>query len=157
MSSHTLQGMWLLIHAGIKLNHISIALCCEASVNVVYSIFRGIPILMHVLYSHPQLSPTWIWKIKRFPDSKVHGANMGSIWGRQDPGGPHVGPMNFAFWVVMFSAPSMHDVSILMLQSILLKSKIYDYQHFCLNPHICRKFKNALQPRFYIKWFDGVS
>ena len=32
------------------------------------------------------------------PDSKVHGANMGPIWGRQDPVGPHVGPMNFAFW-----------------------------------------------------------
>ena len=28
-------------------------------------------------------------------DSKVHGANMGLIWGQQDPGGPHVGPMNF--------------------------------------------------------------
>ena len=25
------------------------------------------------------------------PDSKVHGANMGPIWGRQDPDGPHVG------------------------------------------------------------------
>ena len=32
------------------------------------------------------------------PDSKVHGANMGPIWGGQDPGGPHVGPMNFAIW-----------------------------------------------------------
>ena len=32
------------------------------------------------------------------PDIKVHGANMGPIWGRQDPGGPHVGPMNFAIW-----------------------------------------------------------
>ena len=32
------------------------------------------------------------------PDSKVHGANMGPIWGRQDPGGPHVGLMNFAIW-----------------------------------------------------------
>ena len=31
-------------------------------------------------------------------DSKVHGANMGPIWGRQDPGGPHVGPMNFVIW-----------------------------------------------------------
>ena len=30
------------------------------------------------------------------PDSKVHGANMGPIWGRQDPIGPHVGPTNFA-------------------------------------------------------------
>ena len=32
------------------------------------------------------------------PDSKVHGANMGPIWGRLDPGGPHVGPMNLAVW-----------------------------------------------------------
>ena len=36
-----------------------------------------------------------------FPDSKVHGANMGPIWGRQEPGGPHVGPMNFAIWVLI--------------------------------------------------------
>ena len=35
----------------------------------------------------------------QYPDSKVHGANMGPTWGRQDPGGPHVGPMNFAIWV----------------------------------------------------------
>ena len=34
-------------------------------------------------------------KSRTDPDSKVHGANMGPIWGRQDPGGPHVGPMNF--------------------------------------------------------------
>ena len=32
------------------------------------------------------------------PNSKVHGANMGPIWVRQDPGGPHVGPVNFAIW-----------------------------------------------------------
>ena len=32
------------------------------------------------------------------PDSKIHGANMGPTWGRQDPGGPHVGPMNLAIW-----------------------------------------------------------
>ena len=30
------------------------------------------------------------------PDSKVHGANMGPIWGQQDPDGSHVGLMNFA-------------------------------------------------------------
>ena len=32
------------------------------------------------------------------PDSKVHGTNMGPIWGRQYPDGPQVGPMNFAIW-----------------------------------------------------------
>ena len=36
------------------------------------------------------------------PDSKVHGVNMGPIWGLQDPGGPHVGRMNFAIWVYQF-------------------------------------------------------
>ena len=35
---------------------------------------------------------------ENIPNSKVHGANMGPIWGQQDPGGPHVGPMNFAIW-----------------------------------------------------------
>ena len=33
------------------------------------------------------------------PDSKIH--NMDPIWGRQEPGGPHDGPMNFAIWVDM--------------------------------------------------------
>ena len=33
-----------------------------------------------------------------YPDNKVHGANMGPIWGRQDPDVPHVGPMKLAIW-----------------------------------------------------------
>ena len=44
----------------------------------------------------------WVWqrRASRYttPNSRVHGANMGPIGGRQDPGGPHVGPMNFAIW-----------------------------------------------------------
>ena len=32
------------------------------------------------------------------PDSNIHGANMWPTWGRQDPGGPNVGPMNSAIW-----------------------------------------------------------
>ena len=32
------------------------------------------------------------------PESKVYGANMGPTWGRQDPGGPCVGPMYLAIW-----------------------------------------------------------
>ena len=35
-------------------------------------------------------------RTNNYPDSKVHGANMGPIWDRQGPGGPHDGPMNFA-------------------------------------------------------------
>ena len=40
----------------------------------------------------------WWWSIVlliNIPDSKAHGANMGPTWGLQDPGVPHVGPMNF--------------------------------------------------------------
>ena len=29
-----------------------------------------------------------------YPDSKVHGANMGPTWVLSAPDGPHVGPMN---------------------------------------------------------------
>ena len=39
------------------------------------------------------------------PNSKVHGPDMGPIWGRQDPGGLHVGPMNFAIWDVINVLP----------------------------------------------------
>ena len=39
-----------------------------------------------------------LYKATDIPDNKIHGANMGPIWGRQDPGGPHVDPMNFAIW-----------------------------------------------------------
>ena len=35
-----------------------------------------------------------------YTDCKIHGANMGPIWGLQDPGGPHGGPMNLAIWTV---------------------------------------------------------
>ena len=38
-------------------------------------------------------------KERMAPESKVHGANIGPIWGQQDPGGPHGGLMNFAIWV----------------------------------------------------------
>ena len=50
----------------------------------------------------------------QYPDSKVHGANMGHIWGRQDPGGPHVGLMNLAIWVItrahfLFIVEQIHE------------------------------------------------
>ena len=34
-----------------------------------------------------------------YPDSKVHGANMGPTWVLSSPGGPRVGPTNLAIWV----------------------------------------------------------
>ena len=34
--------------------------------------------------------------MEEFPDSNVNVANMGPTWILSAPGGPHVGPMNFA-------------------------------------------------------------
>ena len=34
-----------------------------------------------------------------YPDNKVYGALMGPTWGRQDPGGPDVGPIKIVIWV----------------------------------------------------------
>ena len=43
------------------------------------------------------LSQVYYWELVKscvsIPDCKVHGANMGPIWGRQDQSGPHIGPM----------------------------------------------------------------
>ena len=44
------------------------------------------------------------------PDSKVHGANMGPTWGRQDPGGPQIGPMNFGIWDIICGSPHLGQV-----------------------------------------------
>ena len=51
-------------------------------------------------YSSTQVARfnTQMLSYQYIPDSKVHGANIGPVWGQQDPDGPHVGPMNFAIW-----------------------------------------------------------
>ena len=48
-------------------------------------------ILFHIDANEP--SPSIDFFISnRDPDSKVHEANIGPIWGRQDQGGLHIGP-----------------------------------------------------------------
>ena len=46
------------------------------------------------------------------PDNKAHGANMGPVCGRQDKGGPHVGPMNFAIWDLITAKYTQFDKEI---------------------------------------------
>ena len=45
-----------------------------------------------------------------FPDSKVHGANMGPTWVLSAPDGPHVGPMNLAIQVDFRCYPAVRDI-----------------------------------------------
>ena len=54
--------------------------------------------LLSLLYSMSCYISSTYERMSTIPDSKVHGANMGRIWGQQDPGGPHVGPMNVVIW-----------------------------------------------------------
>ena len=58
---------------------------------------------------------------RNHPDSKVHEANMGPIWGRQDPGGPHVGPMNFVIWELS-SDPVWHLNGVAVIIDIIIIS-----------------------------------
>ena len=51
-----------------------------------------------------------------YPDSKVHGAHTGPIWGRQEPGGPHVGHMIFAIWVYRFTITVSLDIHIFYMK-----------------------------------------
>ena len=50
------------------------------------------------------LIPAWISHCIRYnddyPDSKVHGANVGPTWVRPAPGVPHFGPTNFDIGVL---------------------------------------------------------
>ena len=49
-------------------------------------------------YGHNYATMSFVYQC---PASKVYGANIGPTWGREDPGGPHVGSVNFVIWVLM--------------------------------------------------------
>ena len=66
-----------------------------------------------------------------YPDSKVHGANMGPIWGWQDPVGPHVGPINLVIWVgvvdTLQEALSIHSADQMSMYLTSVTQKYYIY------------------------------
>ena len=65
-----------------------------------------------------------------YPDSKIHGANMGPTWVLSAPDGPHVGPMNPAlrvFSLNVFEYAKCYE-KVICTKSILLITKfIWDY------------------------------
>ena len=50
-----------------------------------------------------QNSPMWNKHWKAFPDTKIHGNNMGPTWALSAPDGPYVGPMNLAIRVTLLN------------------------------------------------------
>ena len=88
------------------------------------------------------LAPSWseFTTRKRFnwhaPDSKVHGANMGPIWGRQEPGGPQVGPMNLSRSWITLTRGIMEEKCNMQWAKLYYRNvsnKIQDSHHYIVN------------------------
>ena len=71
------------------------------------------------------------------PHSKVHGANTGPIWGRQDLDRSHVGPMNFA---IREFNPNLFKYSNVWYIKTFLKIKnkiqLYMYMYENIKSHV---------------------
>ena len=112
-------------------NHIALFKLCSGYVDVwqlwTFNVYVRLKITSH--------SFCWIWiftyaltsmavciQCKHgYRDSKVHVANMGPIWGRQDPGGPVVDPMNFVIWLI--TSLLINNVNPMVAQNIPVSSK----------------------------------
>ena len=74
-------------------------MCVECCLIVTFLYIRINGAFIYKLKVKAVISEWAIFVAENFPDSKVHVANIGPIWRRQDPGGPHVGPMKVVIWV----------------------------------------------------------
>ena len=84
---------------------------------------------------HDVIVMAWDNIIVTIPGSKVHGAIMGPIWGRQDLGGPHVDPMDFAIWDIPKILPTRHQIHpgisiMLYLETGLVLTCVKWFSHF---------------------------
>ena len=92
---------------------IGIILFCDTSVqNMGNNHFIFISFTM-VAWCHKWAEPP----IGHYPHNKGYGATIGPILGREDPGGPHVGPMNFVIWVMNAGIQDLKDWAIVTQNS----------------------------------------
>ena len=85
----------------LPFDHQFCALCC-------FSQRLFMPLLEIIVQSGPIMTS----QLARF---------MGPTWGRQDPGGPHVGPMNLALWdglFILWNTVRCHYNTVSVLQNI---------------------------------------
>ena len=89
----------------IKLQNVTIILL---QANIVYGVwFFGLHRTLHDWSYTPIPGYQTRKKDKQlYPDSKVHGANIGPTWVLSAPDGPHVGPVNLAIRVYMLQQHS---------------------------------------------------
>ena len=92
---------------------------------------------------------------------------MEPIWGRQDPGGPHIGPMNFVAWDVLHMRHNNMLLSLDMIKNSCWFVLTYGISHK-ENKRFCFAFFTAVlstmprkRPKYYtLEWrhneCDGV-
>ena len=69
---------------------------------------------------------------------------MGPIWGRQDPGGPHVGPMNFVIWDALIMHPmlgvfivsSKSELSSTLVTASFYNGSCYNSHNYLMDDHL---------------------
>ena len=77
-------------------------------------------VIIYPRYKYQILSHnSWIISSIPYPDSKVHGANMGPTLVLSAPDGPHVGPMNIAIRVNLLPVPESIDEIMRYLDALI--------------------------------------
>ena len=66
------------------------------------------------------------------PGSKVHGANMGPMWDRQDPGVSHIGLMILAIWDDMSNLKIFLDAPVPFSHNTLFRTKCVLLYNWCI-------------------------
>ena len=96
---------------------------------------------------------TCLMEMTNSPDSKVHGANMGPIWGRQDPGGAHIGLVNLAVWVTFIHCAKDYVASCFLasaVYSVICRKEVCVWSHDFMND-VWTQTSDGLRLRDYIK------
>ena len=89
------------------------------------------------------------------PDSKVNVVNMGPNWGRQDPGGPHVGPMNLT--IRAYTGETAFLFSIIPQYIALTGMQwVVDREHFGDKWPLCSGLKFQW-PFLFPRWVEFLS
>ena len=84
----------------------------RANVGHNWNLMQNVGVCEAEQWQHIHLNKSRHECFDSIPDSKVHGANMGLIWGQQDLGGPHVCPMDLAIWDDTYSIRSVIPICI---------------------------------------------
>ena len=123
--------------------------CIQRHVSFIVAIWR------HWSRSIFQIVCNWLvvpHYYPNYPDNKVHGANMGPIWGRQGPGGPHVGTRHFTVRVVSIAPPGTY------LREISIKIHWFNFhlQKVTFENIVCKISIILFEPEYVINsslWF----